>query len=163
MVTGTLRGGRRDHCSETLRNAVQRDDKQDDAGVDGGTVYVDAKKDVLNARMNTVCQGAVSEGRGCVDVTQVFNDTYKPGTHQGNRGGDEVCNGRVFESGNGDEGCSEITSLKTKPSEVGGGLKAKISLWAMKIGGILDEKMVRKHTRSAADGDSSCSDSTDRK
>ena len=151
IVAGMLYGERRDHCSETETPSIA-----------SNAVYTDARRDVPSIVVNTMCQGAVSDVRGCVDGTEVCNDSYKPGTHQGDRGGDEVCNDRVYEPGNGDEGCSDITSLKTKPSEVSGGLKARISLWEMKIGGIVNEKE-RNHTRSTADRGSSRSNSTDRK
>ena len=155
MFADTLCGERRDRYCETktLNN-------------ENVAVCADARKDARSIVRKTVCRDAVSDERGCNGLSQLCNacnESCKPGTHQDDRKGDKVCNVRVYGSGNGNEGCSNITSLKTKPSEVSGGLKAKISLWEMKIGGTLNEKLERKHMESTADRGSSRSGGTDRK
>ena len=107
---------------------------------------------VMNAGTRSYDDVDVSVRRGRVSGCQSDDVFVDPGTHQDSRGGGEVRVGRDEVPGDGHEGGNTFASLRTKPKEVGGGLKAMVHLWEMKSGGgdLLNEKLERKTTRSAA-------------
>ena len=82
-------------------------------------------------------------------------DTYSPGSHHGEQGGD--AGGGIQESmlGAGDKGAQ---ALKSKPNKVGGGgLKAKVQFWEMQ-NDVGDEKLMKTSKSGRAEPNFSRSD-----
>ena len=106
---------------------------------------------------NNVCNANVCNVRGHVEVItdciQSDVDICDPGSQRGDIGASIDGGGAGIGRGDGGEGGSSITSLKTKPNRVSGGLLAKIHLWERKSGGVIDENLEGKSMKSSISSD----------
>ena len=143
-------GGDRVHHRRHAADTLCGGDRADEGG-DRPPSNRDKLDTVLNAGTRSYFDADVSVRRGRVSGCQYDDVIVDPGTHQDSRGGGEVHVGRDEVPGDGHEGGNTFASLRTKPKEVGGGLKAMVHLWEIKSGGGLpDEKLERKTMRSTA-------------
>ena len=147
--------------------------KEPQGGGDGTTIVRTERCDDLCGQggvdVKSVCLGEqpqraveysdVYKGVGRRKPTQLDVDRQTPGSMLDEGGGGEVCGGggRVRIPEGGDELVPLKAQLKTKPKRAGGGgLSAKIHLWEMKSGGLLDENSSDRRATEDSSAGTSC-------